>query len=496
MVNAREKNRERFRRIADESLEAIRLCSFVLDDLSQGISSFRLYENDHKQAVECTNQLLKSIRSLFFKRRIFTIDVGIRRFLVNSLPIYEAGTSSQELHQQFINQEIGGITFIEGVDQKQTTILLRFLSKAKQRGAKRDWIAGRLAESGVTNIQLEIPLLDDMPRSRNSAAADDDADGSFVQSARVKTGDKIIFEAPKLYQVAVGFVKDMLYAFNDPNMLNIRDVTRLAKNIVYLLQERPHELVALALFGRIDNYQYRHPVNVAIFAPLMAQHLLKDPRQLVELARIALIYDVGKGDIHNTLLQKNSELTEEEHDLLAKHPVISADILDRHTEIDKLAVVVAFEHHLEGKGKGYPDTSQDRQTNLITWIIRTIEAFDSNIGNDIHRKTVSPQIAFQRLRESWKGRPEQVLLVRLIEAIGIFPAGSFVKLASGEVGMVIKQNAKKLANPWITVVFDSNGELKKKSPPIKAEGARQIVDTLSLDVLPVDPLAIYPFTKA
>ncbi|MCZ7583770.1 MAG: HD domain-containing protein [Deltaproteobacteria bacterium] len=388
---------DRFRRITDEAAEMIKLTSHLIEALGYARGIYRLYTRDHRLAIEASNDLLRRVRDLFFNRRMVTVDVGLRRFLVYQLPIYEVSGSATELHGLLRHLEIGGITFLEGVDAPQVTEFLTHLAQMTGAERKREWLIAQLAKSGISGIVIEAPLVDDTPK-----AGEEDGEGGIIQEIRVKKEDRFIEDARRLYAIAVGQAADVMNGTTKPDQLNLRDLNRAAKNLSEHLLRYPDELVAMALACRQDDYDQRHPVNVAIFGGRIAATVFRDEKQLVEFVRIALLYDLGKGHANQPHLDKAGGLTTDEYETMKKHPLISADVLDRVIELDKLAVVVAFEHHLGGD-KGYPEAEGHWELNLVTRIIRVAEAFDSLVGNTAHRKPLAPAAAFSRLREEFQG---------------------------------------------------------------------------------------------
>jgi HD-GYP domain-containing protein (c-di-GMP phosphodiesterase class II) len=481
--------RANFRRIADEVLEVIRLSSQVLDELCQGVGMFRLYDAKHGASVEAVRKVLGKVRSLFYNRRAITIDVGVRRFLVNGLPIYEAGKGSEELHAHFRKAGVGGLTFREGVDRKQISDFIRHLAGMVVKDRDRQWLQDMLKMSDVTYIRVEVPLLEDKAPNGETLVDEGAASGSLVQNARARLEEKTIEDPRKLYQVAVGMARDLLQRADEPEPINVKEVNRIAKNLIEMLNKKSSGLVAMAIAGRMEPYPFLHPVNVAIFGAHMAASLYQEKEQWIELARIAFLYDIGKGRIPQDIIYKNGPLSAEEREQLDQHPVYSADMLDRHADLDKLTVVVAYEHHLEehaGQGEGW-------ETNLFTRIIRVAEAFDAMIGNNIYRRTMTPHMAMKTLLREWESRPETPLLGRLIRAIGVYPAGSVVTLNTGEAGVVVRQNRKNLVHPEVQVLVDRTGRMLEKAEFRKTNDECFIDGVIPPDKAPFDPLRNFPF---
>ena len=497
-----EQRRAKFRRIADEALEIIKLTSELIEEICRGYGVFKLYNGEHKESIASTERILHSVRALFYNRRVITIDVGLRRFLVNHLPIYEISKASSELHALFRNKEIGGMTFIEGVDLEQIALFMRLLGECSLGDKKREWMQEQFKESKVDKIIIEMPMLEDMVQApdddddeEEEEDQQDQSNNSLVQNVRSRIAERNQKNARKLYQISVGMVQDIMSAAHHPDQINIKDVTRIAYNIFEIMKDRPDELLALAIAGKIEDYQYLHPVNVAIFGLMLAKQQISENRQLIEFIRIALLYDVGKSYLPSQILQKSDVLQPDEMHQVRQHPIMSANVLDQHTELDKLAVVVAYEHHLSESKEGYPHSEYQWETNLITRIIQVVETFDALIGNNLYRLVVSPKNAFEILFTEYENKPEALLVTQLLQIIGIYPVGTLVALNTGEMGIVIAQTKGDFDFPKVKIIADEKGTLVSEEKVIQSNKEEHILNVIPLRDIPFDPLDFFPFKK-
>jgi HD-GYP domain-containing protein (c-di-GMP phosphodiesterase class II) len=163
------------------------------------------------------------------------------------------------------------------------------------------------------------------------------------------------------------------------------------------------------------------------------------------------------------------------------------------TSIEKLAVVVAYEHHISKEEKGYPNPKHPWETNLITRIVRVAEAFDSLVGNTSFRNTMAPLEAFDKLLKEWQGEPEALVAAQLIRAIGFFPAGTVATLTSGEIVLVVRPEPDKPMNPYVRIVADAKGALIEEGEIVQTGVDRQIAYVLPPGKVPFEPMRFFPF---
>ena len=100
-------------------------------------------------------------------------------------------------------------------------------------------------------------------------------------------------------------------------------------------------------------FTFRHSVGVTETAVALARELQFSPAQHKLLQRVALLHDLGKLGVPNSILDKPGRLTPEERQTVLLHPGMSRTILDRITGFGELALI-AGQHHERLDGSGYP----------------------------------------------------------------------------------------------------------------------------------------------
>ena len=111
----------------------------------------------------------------------------------------------------------------------------------------------------------------------------------------------------------------------------------------------------------------------------------------------ALLHDVGKIGIPDSILQKQGALTGEEWKIIKKHPEIGAKIL---AHIKKFAKVIPIikGHHERWDGTGYPDGLKGEEIPLGARIVAVCDAFDAMISERNYGRRYSVQDAIEEIR--------------------------------------------------------------------------------------------------
>ena len=136
-------------------------------------------------------------------------------------------------------------------------------------------------------------------------------------------------------------------------------------------------------------YTYRHSVGVADVAVEIATEmgLAQDRIQLVR--RAALLHDIGKLYVPNTILDKTGKLTANEWSVMLEHPRVTRSILERVSSFRELAAIAA-EHHEKLDGSGYPLRLTEKEMSLESRLIAVADTFAALAEDRPYRDAIDP----------------------------------------------------------------------------------------------------------
>ncbi|WP_230389331.1 HD-GYP domain-containing protein [Vibrio nitrifigilis] len=136
----------------------------------------------------------------------------------------------------------------------------------------------------------------------------------------------------------------------------------------------------VAAFGKIVDakspFTAGHSARVAVFSTIIAQEMGLDQEDCQWLKRAALLHDLGKLGVSNTILDKPGKLNQEEWAQIQKHAVFTREIIEKISPLKKFAKMAAA-HHEKLDGTGYPDGLIAEEISIMTRIITTADIFDA-----------------------------------------------------------------------------------------------------------------------
>lgn len=152
-----------------------------------------------------------------------------------------------------------------------------------------------------------------------------------------------------------------------------------------------------------DRYTKGHSVRVAQYSLAIAKKLNWSSQDCLNIYYIALLHDIGKIGIPDSILNKPVKLTDEEYRLVRNHTIMGANILKPITMVPQICDGARY-HHERYDGKGYPYGLKGNDIPYIARIIGIADAYDAITSNRIYEKAQVSEYAVSELK---KGRGTQ-----------------------------------------------------------------------------------------
>lgn len=133
-----------------------------------------------------------------------------------------------------------------------------------------------------------------------------------------------------------------------------------------------------------DKYTKGHSARVAKYSVMIGEKFGYDSEKLKQLEYSAMLHDVGKIGISDTIINKTERLTDEEYEEIKKHPVIGAKILSDISEMPDIQDGARWHHERYG-GAGYPDGLSGNDISEIARIIGVADAYDAMTSTRSYR---------------------------------------------------------------------------------------------------------------
>ena len=136
-----------------------------------------------------------------------------------------------------------------------------------------------------------------------------------------------------------------------------------------------------------DPYTRGHSDRVSEFAVLLGTKMGLDEKTIHILKIGGLFHDIGKIGIPDSILLKESKLSDDEYSQIKNHPTIGAHILGNATVFQDIIPIVKY-HHERYDGRGYPSQLAGTDIPLIARITAVADAFDAMTSKRTYRDSL------------------------------------------------------------------------------------------------------------
>lgn len=163
------------------------------------------------------------------------------------------------------------------------------------------------------------------------------------------------------------------------------EVNKKTKEIEYLTMQSIMTVVNTV--DAKDDYAKEHSINVAAISEELARRLGWDDKQINNMHYVALLHDIGKIGVSDTILNRPGIITDEERAHVKKHTEIGGKILEK-INIENVRDGALY-HHERYDGGGYPTGLKGDEIPIVARIIAVADAYDAMHKDRAYRPRLS-----------------------------------------------------------------------------------------------------------
>jgi hypothetical protein len=216
----------------------------------------------------------------------------------------------------------------------------------------------------------------------------------------------------------------------------------LAERLIGLCDKVPDGLLASMLLLPIQRYTAAHSIHTAILAALISKRLDTPADARLILIAAALTMNLSIAPLMDELYSQATALTPEQQEEVAGHPLLSSAILRECGVTDELWHTLVQQHHEEWDGSGYPQQLERADIHPLAHLLHLSDISAAKLVPRSYRKAILPQNALAQLFQNRDQQVDSQYVTLLVKEMGVYPPGSFVRLASHELGVVVARRER------------------------------------------------------
>ena len=421
--------------------QAIREAKDIVNRFAIILKIGQTYNADNQAVVKAVDSFVEMVTPVLRNEQSIVIELLGEYFHFNEARIrytVQYYVNLDFLMEEFRKRGLGSITFNDTISRRDLQDFIRaFLSCPT-------------SDSPFVILKGAVETID----SINIGALKQAREGDIVDKRH--TLRRTYFNAVSHLKTVVGRIK--VGAEN----VDVKKARLVVNSLVDLILEEEQMLISMTAIKDYDEYTYHHSVNVSILSIALGMKLGLNKKKLSELGIAAFLHDVGKVTIPDGILNKPSSFDNNEWEIMRRHPEEGVKKILATMKMDALTIrsaIVAYEHHLNYDGSGYPDVPESHRLDFYSNIVTITDRFDAMTSARVYsRSPKPPEEALHILLQSAGKDVDPTLIKMFIKMIGVFPIGTFVALDTRELGVVYRGNSMHPDRPIIVLVADSQGQ--------------------------------------
>jgi HD-GYP domain-containing protein (c-di-GMP phosphodiesterase class II) len=198
-------------------------------------------------------------------------------------------------------------------------------------------------------------------------------------------------------------------------------------------------------------FGYNHAIHTAVLCLLLSRRMHWPASRCLSLVHAALTMNMPILQLQGVMAEQDEPMRESQKAQIHPHPQLAARWLAEAGVSDADWLTAVAQHHEHADGEGYPQGLTEIADVAVA--LRVADVFLSKISPRKLRAALPIQEAARQLFREDHGGP---LSTAVIKEFGIYPPGEVVKLASGEIGVVMRRSQSAKC-PLVAAITDATG---------------------------------------
>ncbi len=276
-------------------------------------------------------------------------------------------------------------------------------------------------------------------------------------------------KAESVYENILSFATTILnkVAEDKENQIKGEDILGWTQEFCDQFKEfiSPNDLVRLVF--RHDeyksNYVYTHSVNVCLLCVRMALELNFSSEKLQEIVIASLFHDIGLMRIPADIWNKDGRLSSAEWEEVQKHVIYGEEIFKKISGVGDNVATIIGQYHEKVDGTGYPRHLTKDEIHYGARLLSLMDKYEAKTHTRLWRPRFLPDKAIQQILDNESSSYDPHFVRTMLRCVSIFPVGSWVRISTGEIGEVVRNNPDTPMRPVINITYDRSKRRQDES---------------------------------
>lgn len=283
---------------------------------------------------------------------------------------------------------------------------------------------------------------------------------NYIASSKLR---KEINKANHLYEQISGKMSVIFKDMMQNGFINISEVRSASTEMVKSVLRNPDALAWLCRISDDNQALHEQAVRSAIWGIIFARHLGLSKHDLRDIGTSLLLAPIGKCKLPKELLY--GTLTAEENALYQNHISLTLEETEKMFSSSHQVNYILSGYCERNNGSGYPRNLVGNRIPFLARVAGMAYYYEELINPLPGSEALTPVEAVSNLYNERGNLFQKELIESFIQAIGIYPTGSLVKLTNNSIGVVMEQPEKFRLRPKVVIVKDGMN-IKLDNPKI------------------------------
>ena len=325
------------------------------------------YTKAHKLTATAINAAYTHLLEAIGKDQSIAFMVIDDRVIMYDEPLEDTLFSSRFV-RIFKNRGIQHIRILQGITEEEMAALIEMLTARSPLSDDMDYLP---------NVQLGKVSI--------GYKAEEGGGGYAIGGA----GDT---HFGNIQANGLNLTSDIYSAVKKNGKLPLSAIKNTVTDMITAIRHESSVLLTFSPLRILDEYTFTHSTNVCVLNLAQAMALGIKGDALRDIGVAALLHDTGKLYVPEEILNKPGKLNDTEWEMIRSHPQRGAEYLLDNPGIPPLAVVVAYEHHIQYDNSGYPQVPKDWRQNICSQMTTISDFFDAMRTKRIYRDALETKI--------------------------------------------------------------------------------------------------------
>lgn len=326
-----------------------------------------------------------------------------------------------------------------------------------------------LKSSALKSVVIDTALGDDVEAPSASSPAKDKSSGTKASSKErlraIKRRQSIreqkirpvstsaeLGAAQAVFDSGSAKLKDILRAARLGRAINVGSVAPIVNDIHASISRNSQAFHGLMRCKLSNEFVYRHSLCVSALMISLARKMNLGGKEIIDAGLAGLLLDIGSNYYPKTVSPPNGDFSQLDPEVWQQHVGLGYRALRFDDAVSDWVLNACLHHHERMDGIGFPEGLKGDAISLGGKMAAICDTFNFLLSGQCGSNALDPADAVKRLREM-EGAFDPEILRKFVESIGKFPVGSFVRLRSDKIGMVIDENPSDETKPIVEAFY-------------------------------------------